>query len=285
MARHPKIFNRLCVSLVAAGEAGGILDQTLDIMAEQLDKESLIQQQIKAAMAYPKLVMGACIGVVAFMLTFIVPIFARLYTQFHAELPMMTKLLVSVSGFITQTWWLAILIVIAMGKAYRKAQTTKAGERLFDTIALRAPIFGPIMRKVAIARFSQTFAGLSKSGVPILNSLAICAETSGNVIIQQAILRVASQVSQGAPLAPSLEESKEFPSMVTRMIAAGEKSGNLDEMLNEIAKFYNRDVDFAIAKMTKLMEPAMTIIVGGVVLVVMLALYMPVFNMGQVLKR
>lgn len=285
MAKHPKIFNRLCVSLVAAGEAGGLLDQTLDIMADQLDKESLIQQQIKAALAYPKLVMGACIGVVAFMLAFIVPVFAKMYTQFHAELPFMTRLLVSTSDFVTRSWWLAILIVIAGGKAYRKMRSTKAGERFFDTLALKVPLVGPVMRKISIARFAQTFAGLSKSGVPILNALAICAETAGNVIIEEAVLRVASQVSQGAPLAPSLEESGQFPSMVTRMIGAGEKSGNLDEMLSEIAKFYNRDVDFAVVKLTKLMEPAMTIVVGGIVLVVMLALYMPVFNLGGVLKR
>ncbi|RYG36282.1 type II secretion system F family protein [bacterium] len=285
MRKHPKIFNGLCVALVAAGEAGGLLDVTLDIMAEQLDKESLIQQQIKSAMAYPKLVVGACVGVVSFMLVFIVPVFGKMYEQFGAELPFATLALVAVSNFITKSWWLAAILIYVLIRAMKAFRATKFGKRLMDTIALKAPIFGPIMRKIAIARFAQTFAGLSRSGVPILNALAICADTAGNVIIYDAVMHTASQVSEGSALAPTLEETGQFPPMVTKMIGAGEKSGNLDEMLDEVGKFYGRDVDFAIQKMTKLIEPLMTMVVGGVVLLILLALYMPVFNLTQVMKR
>lgn len=285
MAKHPKIFSNLCISLVAAGEAGGLLDQTLDIMADQLDKEQLIQQQIKSAMAYPKLVVLACFGVVAFMLVFIVPVFAKVYDQFHAELPSVTTMLVGLSNFVTKSWWLAILLVVGIIRAFKALRQTPQGTRAFDAFALKAPLFGPIMRKLAIARFAQTFAGSTRSGIPILNALAICADTAGNVIIHDAVMRVASQVSEGAPLAPALDDTKQFPPMVTRMIAAGEKSGNLDEMLEEITKFYSRDVDFAVQKMTKLIEPLMTIVVGFIVLFVLMALYMPVFNLSHVIKK
>lgn len=285
MAKHPTIFNKLCVSLVAAGEAGGLLDKTLDIMADQLDKEANIQQQIKAAMAYPKLVCVACVGVIIFMLTFIVPVFAKVYKQFNADLPSITMTLVVLSDFVTKMWWLALLIGFGLVKAFQMFRQTPQGTRLFDAFALKAPIFGPIMRKIAIGRFAQTFAGSTRSGIPILNALAICADTSGNVIIHDSVMQVAAQVSEGAPLAPALDDTKQFPPMVTRMIAAGEKSGNLDEMLEEISRFYARDVDFAVQKMTKLIEPLMTIFVGGIVLFVLLALYMPVFNLSHVIKK
>ena len=284
-ARHPKIFTPLCVALVAAGEAGGLLDKTLDIMADQLDKENLIQQKVKGAMVYPKLVVAACFGVIAFMLVFIVPVFGKVYQQFHSELPAITQLLVIMSDFVTHYWWMAIIIGLGISKALAGVRATPAGTRFFDTLSLKAPVIGPIMRKIAIGRFAQTFAGSTRSGIPILNALAICADTSGNVIIHGAIMRVASQVSEGASLAPSLEASGQFPPLVTRMIAAGEKSGNMDEMLDEIATFYGRDVDFAVEKMTKLIEPLMTIVVGGIVLFVLMALYMPVFNLSQVIKK
>ncbi|AIE83994.1 type II secretion system F family protein [Fimbriimonas ginsengisoli] len=285
MAKHPKIFTRLCIALVAAGEAGGMLDKTLDIMADQLDKENQIQQQIKGAMAYPKLVCVACGGVIAFMLTFIVPVFEKVYTQFNAQLPSVTLLLVTMSNFVTHMWWMALMLIFLFIKAIKGFRATKPGTKFFDTMALKMPIFGPIMRKIAIGRFAQTFAGSTRSGIPILNALAVCADTSGNTIIHAAIMKVASQVSEGAPLAPSLDETGQFPPMVTRMIAAGEKSGNLDEMLDEIAKFYSRDVDYAVEKMTKLLEPLMTIVVGGIVLFVLLALYMPVFSLSKVIKK
>jgi len=285
MAKHPTVFNKLCVALVAAGEAGGLLDKTLDIMADMLDKEATIQQQVKAAMAYPKLVVVACIGVIIFMLVFIVPVFGKVYTQFNAQLPPVTQLLVVMSDFFTKYWWMAIALAFGLRKAFQAFRKTKTGTRWFDTIALKVPILGDVMRKISIQRFAQTFAGSTRSGIPILNALAICADTSGNVIIHEAVMKVATQVSEGAPLAPSLDETGQFPPMVTRMIAAGEKSGNLDEMLDEIATFYGRDVDYAITKMTKLIEPLMTMLVGGIVLFVLMALYMPVFNLGQVMKK
>jgi len=285
LARHPLIFNKLYVSLVAAGEAGGLLETTLEIIADQLDKESEIREQVKAALTYPKLVVAACVGVVAFMLVFIVPTFAKVYDQFHAQLPAVTLLLVAMSNAVVHYWWMLLILVFAVYRAFSVYVRTDAGRRNFDRIMLKIPLLGPILRKIAVARFTQTFAGSTKAGIPILNGLAISADTSGNTVIREAILKVAAQVSEGAPLAPTLDESRQFPPLVTRMIAAGEKSGNLDEMLGEITKFFTRDVDYAVGKMTKLIEPLMTVVVGGIVLFVLMALYMPVFNLGAIVKK
>lgn len=285
MEKHPRVFGPLYVSLVSAGEASGSLDMALEIIAEQLEKESVVQEQVKSAMAYPKLVVLACFGVVTFMLVFIVPTFSKVYAQFHATLPSVTLLLVSISGFVTKFWWLAILMVIGVIQGIKKFRATPYGKHLLDRVSLKAPLLGSVMRKIAIARFSQTLAGATKSGVPILNGLAISADTSGNSVISEAVHRVASLVSEGSPLAATLDQTGQFPPMVTRMIAAGEKAGNLEEMLSEIAKFYSRDVDYAVGRMTKMIEPLMTIVVGGIVLFILVALYMPVFNLSNVIKK
>lgn len=285
MTKHPEVFNSLYIFLAAAGEASGTLDKTLDIVAEQLEKEAIIREQVKSAMAYPKMVVFACVGVVAFMLIFIVPTFSKVYQQFNADLPAITNLLLLMSVAVTKYWWITLLVLYAAFRAFVQFRKTEAGKRAIDKISLKIPIIGPILRKIAISRFTQTFAGATSSGVPILHGLAVSADTSGNCIIRDAIIEVANRVSEGAPLAATLDQTKVFPAMVTRMIAAGEKSGNLDEMLDEITKFYHRDVDYAVQRMTKLIEPLMTILVGGIVLFVLMALYMPVFNLGKVLKK
>jgi type IV pilus assembly protein PilC len=285
MAKHPAIFNNLYVFLAAAGEASGTLDKTLEIVADQLEKEAVIQEQVKSAMAYPKLVVFACFGVVAFMLVFIVPVFSKVYTQFNASLPFITQLLITMSDIVTRFWWMTLIVIYLGFRGFVQFRKTEQGKRIVDRYSLKLPILGPILRKIAISRFTQTFAGATRSGVPILNGLAVSADTSGNSVIRDAVIEVANRVSEGAPLAATLDQTKVFPAMVTRMIAAGEKSGNLDEMLDEITKFYQRDVDYAITRMTKLIEPLMTILVGGIVLFVLMALYMPVFNLGKVLKK
>lgn len=285
MAKHPTVFNGLFVCLSAAGEASGTLDKTLDIVAEQLEKEAVIQEQVKAAMTYPKLVVCACIGVVTFMLVFIVPTFAKVYDQFHSQLPFMTRLLVILSNIVVHYWWATAIVVYVCFKLFLRFRQTTQGKRIVDRISLKMPILGPILRRIAISRFTQTFAGTTRSGVPILNGLAVSADTAGNTVIKEAVIEVLSKVSEGAPLAETLDQTNQFPPMVTRMIAAGEKSGNLDEMLEEITKFFQRDVDYAVQRMTKLIEPLMTILVGGIVLFVLMALYMPVFNLGNVIKK
>jgi type IV pilus assembly protein PilC len=285
MSKHPAIFGKLYIALVSAGEAGGILEKTLDIVADQLEKEAVIREQVKAAMAYPKMVVAASVGVIAFMLVFIVPTFGKVYKQFNAELPFVTLALVSISNFVMKSWWLMFIMIFVAVKGFIAFKNTASGTHFVDTMTLKLPILGPVLRKIAVSRFTQTFAGATRCGIPILHGLAVAADTTGNTIIRAAVLKAAAHVSEGAPLAPTLDESGQFPAMVTRMIAAGEKSGNLDEMLDEITKFYHRDVDYSIGKMTKLIEPLMTVLVGGIVLFVLMALYMPVFNLGKVIKK
>jgi type IV pilus assembly protein PilC len=285
MRKHPKVFNDLYISLVDAGEVGGVLDQTLEVAATQFDKEANLREQVKAAMTYPKLVVLASIGVVTFMLTFIVPVFAGVYDQFHATLPAITQLLVTMSFVVRKFWWLVIAAVFAVMYLFKRYRETPKGRQLIDSLTLQVPVLGKVLRKIAIARFTQTFAGATKGGIPIVRALSVSANTCGNVIIRDAVLGVAQQVQEGTPLSVPLDQSGEFPPMVTRMIAAGEKSGNLDEMLDEVSKFYQRDVDYSVQKMTKLIEPLMTILVGVIVLFVLLALYMPIFNLSNVIKK
>ena len=285
LKQHPKVFNDLFISLVDAGEAGGVLDQTLEVAADQFDKEAVLREQVKAALTYPKIVVVAVFVVVAFMVLFIVPAFGKVYAGFHQDLPAMTLLLVSISDFATKWWFVIFLSAAGAVFLFRQWVRTAKGRKSVDAFILRFPILGKVMRKIAIARFTQTWAGATKGGIPILKALSVSANTAGNVIIRDAVMQVAVTVQEGSPLGPPLDETGQFPPMVTRMIASGEKSGNLDLMLDEITKFYQRDVEYAVGKMTRLLEPVMTVIVGGIVLFVLLALYMPVFNLAKVIRR
>ncbi|HEV2474413.1 MAG TPA: type II secretion system F family protein, partial [Chthonomonadales bacterium] len=241
------------------------------------------REKVKAAFVYPTIVLIASVGVVFFMLVFIVPVFAKVYDQFHAKLPAVTLSLIVLSNIILHYWWMVGALGVGAVMGVKKYLRTPAGRRLYDKMKLKAPLLGKLNRKIAIARFAETFAGASKAGVPIIRALAISAATSGNVIIIDAVMKGAGLVQEGASLAGPLEQTGEFPPMVTRMVAAGEHSGNLDEMLSELTRFYSRDIEYTVDRLTKIMEPAMTVCVGGIVLFVLLALYMPIFNMTQVL--
>lgn len=285
MRRHPKVFSEQYIALVHAGESGGVLEQTLEIAAEQFDKEADLREKVKSAFVYPMLVLIASFGVVTFMLVFIVPVFATVYKQFHAQLPPITQFLVTLSFIIVHYWFIVVICCVAIVKALQQFHKTPPGRRAYDIMMLRAPLLGKLNRKIAVSRFTQTFSGAVKAGVPILGALKISASTSGNVVMIDAIAKVSAQVQDGAPLSAPLEQTGEFPAMVTRMIAAGEQSGNLDEMLSEVTKFYTRDIEYTVGKLTRIMEPAMTVVVGGIVLFVLLALYMPIFNLTNVVRK
>lgn len=285
MKKHPKVFSKLYLALVQAGEVSGSLDQTLEIAGEQIEKESQIQEQIRAALTYPKLVVVASFGMVVFMLMTIVPTFSKVYAQMSAKLPASTMMLISVSKA-GRTYW--YVFAIAAGSAFfgfQKFKESEKGRAFLDRISLRIPFIGQVVRKIAIGRFAQTFAGAVRGGIPILQALEVSGNTAGNTTIQTAIEAAANRVQGGQGLATSLENSGQFPSMVVRMVAAGERSGELDEMLEHIAKFYQRDADHAIGKLTKLLEPIMTVLVGFIVLFILSALYMPVFSIGKIMKR
>jgi type IV pilus assembly protein PilC len=285
MRKQPTVFNEKYISLVQAGETGGVLEATLEVAADQFDKEADLREKVKGAFVYPALVFFASVAVVTFMLLFIVPVFAKVYEQVHATLPLVTLTLVTVSDIILHYWLFVLGGLWLMVFAIRKYIKTPAGRLVYDKVCLKLPIVGKLNRKIAVARFTQTLAGAVQAGVPIIRALMISANTSGNLVIVNAVVHVTNLIKEGSTLAAPLEATGQFPIMVTRMIAAGEQSGNLDEMLGEITKFFNRDIEYAVAKLTRIMEPLMTIVVGGIVLFVLLALYMPIFNLSNVIKR
>ncbi|MGI8922514.1 MAG: type II secretion system F family protein [Fimbriimonadales bacterium] len=285
MRKHPKVFNEIYVSLVEAGEAAGTLDQTLELAATQFDQEAELREQIRSAMTYPIVVVVAAVGVVAFMLVFVVPAFAKVYQQFRAELPAITRMLIALSDLILHRVWIVFLTVIVLSLVIKKYISTEGGQRKYDELKLKLPLLGKLIRKISIARFAQTWAGATKGGMPILQALQISANTSGNVVIRDSVAQVATFVKEGATLADPLAATGQFPPMVTRMIAAGESSGDLDLMLEELARFYRRDIDYQVKKLTRLMEPIMTVLVGAIVLFVLLALYMPIFTLPTIVRR
>lgn len=281
MRRYPKLFNRLVISLVEAGEVAGTLDHTLEVAAEQLDREDNLRRRVKSALLYPKMVVLACIGTIAGMLLLVVPVFANVYSGLHAQLPGPTLLLIALSRICVKFWYLAPPIVFGLMFAFRKYRETEAGARRLDIMVLKIPVLGSLLRKIAIARFVQTLSGALRGGVPVLRALAISANTAGNVVIREAVTEVAQSVRDGSPIAEELEKTGHFPMLVTRMIAAGEATGNIDQMLDEINRFFERDVEYAVDKLTRMIEPLMTVLVGSIVLMVLLALYMPIFSLGN----
>ena len=286
VSKHPDVFSELYIALIRAGEAGGVLDETLETAAEQLDKEAELREKVKAAFTYPIVVIFVALGVVLFLVTVIIPKFADFYKAFNADLPAPTLILLNISAYLLNPWidFLVIAGIIATVLLLRRYIQTDAGKRQWDKLKLRVWFIGKLNRKIATARLTRTLSAMVKAGVPILQALTVSARVSNNVIIYEAITRVTEFVQQGARLWMPMEQTGEFPPIVTRMIAAGEESGNLDEMLSELSRFYERDIEYTIQKLTRMIEPMLTVFVGGIVLFILLALYMPIFNLSNVLK-
>lgn len=285
LAKHPRIFSELYQALSKAGEIAGALDDTLHTAAEQLDKEMELREKVKSAFVYPIAVMVTAAGVVAFMLCCVVPVFAKVYDQFHAELPLPTKTLVIASGIVINYWWLCIISIVVATRTLVMWMRTEHGRRICDRLKLKMPLVGSLNRKVAISRLTRTLSAMVQAGVPLLSGLQTSARVTGNSVFTDVVADTLQKVNQGAKLSAPLEDSGEFPSMVTRMIAAGEESGNMDEMLKQVTMFYDRDIDYAVQRLTRMLEPLLTIALGGVVGFILMALYMPIFNLSKVLHR
>jgi type IV pilus assembly protein PilC len=286
VARHPDVFSELYVALIRAGETGGVLEETLETAADHLDKEAELREKVKAAFTYPLVVLVVAIAVVAFLVFVIIPQFATFYAAFGTQLPAITLLLLRISTWMFNPWFDLTLILIIGGTVVgiRRYISTPRGGRRWDDLKLRMWPFGRLNRKIATARFTRALSAMVRAGVPILQALTISARVANNAIINEAVMRVAEFVQQGARLWMPMEQTGQFPPIVTRMIAAGEESGNLDEMLSELSRFYERDIEYAVQKLTRLVEPMLTVLVGGIVLFVLLALYMPIFSLTNVLK-
>ncbi|MBX3247434.1 MAG: type II secretion system F family protein [Myxococcales bacterium] len=282
LRKHPKVFDDLYVNLVAAGELGGILDTILQRLAVYIEKRVKLKRQVKSALVYPSAIFVVAIAVIVVMLTWVIPAFQGMFAEFGGEdqLPGITKFVISISeGFLDNALWIILAIgsvVTGIGYSYR----TPKGKRFWHKLLLTAPILGPVMRKIAVARFTRTLGTLLSSGVPILDAMNIVGRAAGNVIVEQAIKDTADRIREGRTMAEPLMETKVFPPMVVQMIGVGEQTGALDTMLNKIADFYEDEVDVAVAALTSLLEPLMMVFIGGIVGVILIAMYMPIFEIA-----
>ena len=278
LKKFPKIFDDLFVNLVAAGESGGILDVILSRLSGYMEKAMKLKGQVKGAMSYPIIVLVIATAIVAGLLIFVVPTFQKMFEGMGGALPGPTQFLVDVSQACVNYWWHAIIGVVALRFALKKYYATEKGTLVFDALILKAPIFGPLLKKVAVAKFSRTLSTMMQSGVPIIEGLGIVSRTSGNKIIENALMKTRQSISEGKTIAEPLAETDVFPSMVVQMIAVGEATGALDTMLAKIADFYDDEVDAAVAALTGMLEPLMMMILGPIVGFILIAMYLPIFK-------
>jgi type IV pilus assembly protein PilC len=282
LRKHPKVFNDLFVNLVAAGEMGGILDTILQRLAIYIEKNVKLKRQVRGAMVYPVAILFVALAVIVVMLTWVIPAFREMFAEFGGEdqLPGLTKFVISISdGFVSNFWIIAGLFIgtiTLISYSYR----TKGGKRFWHKAFLTLPVLGPVIRKIAVARFTRTLGTLLGSGVPILDAMDIVAKASGNVVVEAAINETADRVREGRTMSEPLMATGVFPPMVVQMIGVGEQTGALDNMLNKIADFYEEEVDVAVAALTSLLEPIMMVFIGGIVGVILIAMYMPIFEIA-----
>ena len=278
MRKHPKAFDNLYVNMVAAGEAGGILDVILQRLSAYIEKVVKLNSQVKSALIYPAAVIIIAALVVFIILWKVIPVFAQLFAGLGGEMPFLTRMVIGASNFVARYTVLMTPLFIAGGVAFKRYHETYRGRRVIDGAMLRIPIVGMLLRKIAVARFCRTLATLTSSGVPILDGLEITAKTAGNAIIEDAVMAVRKQVEEGKTVSEPLAETKVFPPMVVQMINVGEQTGALDQMLSKIADFYEDEVDTAVAGLMKLIEPLMIAILGVVIGTIVAAMYLPLYS-------
>ena len=282
LKKYPKIFDDLFVNLIAAGEAGGILDVILERLSNYMEKAMKLKSRVKGAMTYPAAVLVISLSVVALLLLKVIPVFKKMFESMGGQLPGPTQFLITVSEF-TQHYFLYIIaVIVVIYIAFSRFYKTDKGRWIVDSLVLKTPIFGELLKKVAVAKFSRTLSTMMSSGVPILEGLAIVSKTSGNVIVENALLKTRQSIAEGRSIAEPLEETGIFPPMVVQMISVGEATGALDSMLNKIAIFYDDEVDVAVDAMTALLEPVMMVFLGGVVGGMIIAMYLPIFKLASV---
>ena len=279
MKKHPKAFDPLFTNMIAAGEAGGILDTILKRLATYIEKSVKLKGQVKSAMVYPVAVIVIAVVVVGVILWKVIPTFAALFSGLGAQLPLPTRIVIALSNFLVSFMPFIIVGIGAVGYAFKSYYGTVGGKYRIDAITLKLPVLGLLMRKIAVARFCRTLSTLLASGVPILDGLDITARTSGNSVIEEAILQTRKSIERGETISAPLKETKVFPPMVTQMIAVGETTGALDTMLSKIADFYEEEVDTAVAGLLTLLEPIMIAFLGGVVGGIVIAMYLPIFDL------
>lgn len=284
MRKHPKVYDSLYCNMIEAGELGGILDTILQRLANFKEKAMALQKRIKGAMTYPVICLGICILVLAIILIFVVPVFDKMFKDFGSTLPAPTQMVVNLSNAVKSYWWAIFGIVLLFIWIFKKYYNTERGRLQVDHMLLWSPVIGDLVRKVAVSKFTRTLSTMLQSGVPILDALGVVARTAGNKVIERAIVRVSAAIAEGRPIAEPLEESQVFPPMVVQMINVGESVGALDTMLEKVADFYDAEVDQAVDNLTAMIEPFMMVFLGGVIGGLVVAMYLPIFQIASVIS-
>ncbi len=282
--KHPRVFDTFYANMVEAGETGGILDTILARLAAYMEKAQALKGKVKSAMVYPLAIMGIAVVVIFFLMTFVIPVFAEMFSSFGGTLPAPTQLVMAMSNMTKKYIIYAVPAVIIAIKLFKRFYRTPKGRKLVDSLALKAPVMGPLIQKVAVAKFTRTLGTLVSSGVPIIDSLQITARTAGNKVVEEAVLTTINSVKEGESLADPLKRQAIFPSMVVQMIEVGESSGALDTMLEKIADFYEEEVDTAVEALTALMEPALMVFLGVTIGFIVVAMYLPIFKMAGAIE-
>ncbi len=277
---HPNVFSKFYINMLIAGEEGGVLDQVLNRLAEYIEKSVKLNGKIKGAMSYPVIVLFIALAVVFGLLIFVIPKFVEIFDSSGMEIPQMTRICMNMSDFVIDRWYMIFVVIGAVVASFKAWQSTKAGQIQLDNILIRLPVFGDFIIKSAMARFSRTLSTLLAAGVSIMDALQIAANTCGNSVIEKALMKSRQSIAKGKLLSVPLAQEVFIPHMVTQMIAVGEQTGALDEMLNKVADFYEDEVDVAVNSITSLMEPMMIVVLGGIVAFFVIAMYLPIFNMA-----
>ncbi len=285
LGKHPKIFSQLYISMVRSGEAGGVLDIILDRLSGYLEASQRLRGKVKGAMVYPAVVSVVATSVTVFLLAVVIPAFKTAFTSFGAELPMPTKILIALSEFVKAYFIFGIIGIIVFIVGFSRLIKTELGAKKFDKFILKVPLFGTLLRKVAVAKFTRTLGTLVKSGVPILEALDTTAKTAGNKVIEEAIMNARQSIKEGERISGPLKTSGVFPPMVIQMITVGEETGALDTMLTKVADFYDQEVDVAIGGLTSMIEPIIIVVMGVVIGAIVIAMFMPMFELGSVVTR
>ncbi|TPW21065.1 MAG: type IV pilus assembly protein PilC [Elusimicrobia bacterium] len=284
LKKHPDAFPEIYTAMIKAGELGGILDTILERLSGFLESAEALRAKVKGALMYPAIVLTICGVVTIFLLTFVIPTFGAIFESFGKELPLPTQMLLDLSKVMKSFWYVIVFTPIVAYKAFGKYYKTPGGQRNVDRLVLKAPVFGILLKKVAVAKFTRTLGTLIKSGVPIMQGLETVGATAGNKIIEEVVLGARESIREGGRLADPLKKSGVFPTMVTQMIGVGEETGALDQMLSKIADFYDQEVDTAVKGLTSMIEPIVIVVMGVVIGTIVIAMFLPMFSMGSMVE-
>jgi type IV pilus assembly protein PilC len=282
LRKHPKVFDDLYCNMVAAGEAGGILDTILNRLSKQIEKNMKLKAQIKSAMVYPGVIVSVAVIVITVLMVWVIPQFAKMFTDFGGTLPLPTVIVITASEFMQHNIVYIVLILFGIGFVFKRFYKTEKGRRLVDGYLLKVPVAGSLIQKASVAGFTRTLGTLISSGVPILDGLSIVAKTAGNKVVEDALMSVRQSISEGKTIAEPLKKTKVFPPMVVQMIGVGESTGALDAMLEKIADFYDDEVDAAVTSLTALLEPMLMVFLGVTIGFIVIAMYLPIFKMASI---